>query len=64
MDNAPRPELPRREKVAYAALYTLLAEEEDARVCRDIPDAACHEQPAAFTLQLLAQTLSKLGDAL
>jgi hypothetical protein len=58
------PELPRREKVAYAALYTLLAEEEDARVCRDIPDAACHEQPAAFTLQLAAQTLSKLGDAL
>jgi len=56
--------LPHREKVAYAALYTLLAEEEDARVCRDIPDAACREQPAAFTLQLLAQTLSKLGDAL
>jgi hypothetical protein len=60
----PQPQLPRREKVAYAALYTLLAEEEDARVCRDIPDAACHEQPAAFTLQLAAQTLSKLGDAL
>ncbi|MEQ8264523.1 MFS transporter [Pseudohaliea sp.] len=64
METTPQPELPRREKVAYAALYTLLAEEEDARVCRDIPDAACHEQPAAFTLQLAAQTLSKLGDAL
>ncbi len=64
METTPQPQLPRREKVAYAALYTLLAEEEDARVCRDIPDAACHEQPAAFTLQLAAQTLSKLGDAL
>jgi len=64
VETTPQPQLPRREKVAYAALYTLLAEEEDARVCRDIPDAACHEQPAAFTLQLAAQTLSKLGDAL
>lgn len=45
-------------------LYTLLVEDEDARVCRDIPDAACNEQPAAFFRQLLAQTLTKIGDAL
>lgn len=45
-------------------IYTVLVEDEDARVCKDIPDDACHEQPRAFTLQLLAQALTKLGDAL
>lgn len=45
-------------------VYTLLVEDEDARVCRDIPDSACHEQPRAFILQLTAQTLTKIGDAL
>ncbi|MEQ9396597.1 MFS transporter [Haliea sp.] len=45
-------------------IYSLLVEEEDARVCRDIPDSACHEQPRAFILQLSAQTLTKIGDAL
>lgn len=45
-------------------VYALLVEDEDARVCRDIPDSACNDQPAAFTRQLLAQTLTKIGDAL
>lgn len=45
-------------------VYSLLVEDEDARVCRDIPDAACDEQPRAFLLQWLAQTLTKVGDAL
>ncbi|KAA1192577.1 MFS transporter permease [Pseudohalioglobus sediminis] len=45
-------------------IYTLLVEDEDARVCRDIPDDACSEQPSAFVRQLLAQTLTKIGDAL
>ncbi len=45
-------------------IYTLLVEEEDARVCRDIPEEACSEQPAAFTRQLAAQTLTKIGDTL
>jgi len=39
-------------------------EEEDARVCLDIPEAACNEQPRAFLLQLLAQSLGKLADTL
>ncbi len=45
-------------------IYSLLVEDEDARVCRDIPDEACDEQPQAFVRQLLAQTCTKIGDAL
>lgn len=45
-------------------LYEYLAEDEDARVCKEIPAAACHEQPRSFLLQLLALTLTKLGDTL
>lgn len=45
-------------------VYTLLVEDEDSRVCLDIPDAACREQPRAFLLQLLAQSITRLGDAL
>ncbi|MAT93561.1 MAG: MFS transporter permease [Halioglobus sp.] len=46
------------------AIYQLLVEDEDARVCKDIPDAACNEQPRAFLAQVGAQTLTKIGDAL
>ena len=45
-------------------IYSLLVEDEDARVCRDIPESACDEQPQAFVCQLVAQTLTKLGDAM
>ena len=45
-------------------IYTLLVEDEDARVCRDIPEEACDEQPLAFITQLGAQILTKIGDAL
>jgi len=45
-------------------VYEFLAEDEDARVCRDIPESACNEQPYAFVAQLAAQTLTKIGDAL
>lgn len=51
-------------KAASDTIYTLLVEDEDARVCRDIPEEACDEQPEAFTRQLLAQTLTKIGDTL
>lgn len=45
-------------------VYGYLAEDEDARICRDIPESACDEQPRSFSLQLLALGLTKLGDAL
>ena len=45
-------------------LYSLIANEEDARVCRDIPAEACHVVPRNFFLILAANVLTKLGDLL
>lgn len=52
------------EKTLSEQIYGYLADDEDARVCKDIPDAACNEQPISFTLQLVSQSLSKLADTL
>lgn len=52
------------DKTLADQIYGYLAEDEDARVCRDIPESACDEQPRSFALQLLALTLTKFGDAL
>lgn len=45
-------------------LYAYLADEEDARVCKDITDDACREVPGNFFRIFVAQLLTKLGDAL
>ncbi|RTE85747.1 MULTISPECIES: MFS transporter [Gammaproteobacteria] len=45
-------------------VYRYLVDEEDARVCRDIPDEACNAQPKSFVLHILALVLTKLGDSL
>ncbi len=45
-------------------LYGLIANEEDARACTDIPDSACHEVPRNFFLILASNVLTKLGDLL
>ncbi|WP_417531041.1 MFS transporter [Marinobacter lipolyticus] len=45
-------------------LYALIANEEDARVCKDIPDEACREVPRNFFLILASNVLTKLGDLL
>ena len=45
-------------------LYGYLAEDEDARVCKDIPDSACNDQPQAFIAHLIALSMTKLGDSL
>jgi hypothetical protein len=45
-------------------IYDLLTGDEDARVCKDIPDSACREQPSSFLLQLAAQIATKTGDGL
>ena len=45
-------------------LYDLATGEDDARLCRDIPDDQCRAQPKAFVLQVAAQALSSTGDAL
>lgn len=46
------------------ALYDLVANEEDARVCRDITDDACRVVPRNFFVLVTAQVLTKLGDNL
>ncbi len=45
-------------------MYELAVGDEDARLCRDIPDHQCREQPGSFVRQTSAQALSKTGDAL
>jgi hypothetical protein len=44
-------------------IYATLVDEEDARVCREISAEACRVVPGNFFLQMLAQILTKLGDA-
>jgi len=44
--------------------YVLLANEEDARVCKDIPEEACRVVPENFFRQLGSSVLTKLGDAI
>ena len=45
-------------------IYEKLVDEEDARACEDIPEAACRETPRNFSLMLLTHVLTKLGDAI
>ncbi|SFR52996.1 Major Facilitator Superfamily protein [Marinobacter daqiaonensis] len=45
-------------------LYGLIANEEDARACTDLPDSACREVPRNFFLVLASLVLTKLGDLL
>lgn len=43
-------------------LYNFVTGDEDARVCKDIPESACHDQPRNFFAYLLANLLSKVAD--
>ena len=45
-------------------LYDQINGEEDARVCKDIPDDACNEQPINFFAYLSANLLNKISDEL
>jgi len=45
-------------------LYAFLVEEEDARVCRDIPEESCTQVPGNFFKIGISQTLTKLADEL
>ncbi len=44
--------------------YNLITGDEDARVCKDIPDAACRHQPRNFFAYLVANLLTKIADEL
>jgi len=45
-------------------LYDLLTGDEDARVCREIPENACREQPRNFFIHVGSLIASKTGDRL
>ena len=45
-------------------IYELLTDQEDARLCRDISEAACRDTPRSFVLILASYLLTKLGDAI
>lgn len=45
-------------------LYGLIANEEDARVCKDIPEGACSDVPDNFFRIVVSNTLTKLGDTI
>jgi hypothetical protein len=45
-------------------VYAALVEEEDARACRGISEAACREMPASFVANTVAQAMTSLGDAI
>lgn len=53
-----------RQHTPAVAFYGLVTGDEDARLCRDIPEAACIEQPGNFLRQAIALSLSKIGDEL
>ncbi|MGD9418949.1 MAG: MFS transporter [Verrucomicrobiota bacterium JB025] len=44
------------------SLYNRITGDEDARVCKDIPDSACNDQPRNFFCYLIANLLGKVAD--
>ena len=58
-DNQPQESYPR-----LGLAYDQITGDEDARVCKDIPDAACRHQPRNFFAYLFANFLSKVADEL
>ncbi len=55
---------PAPEPGAIRDLYDLLTGDEDARVCKDIDDSACREQPRNFFLHIASLVATKTGDRL
>jgi len=43
-------------------LYNFITGDEDTRVCKDIPEAACHDQPRNFFAYLGGNLLGKIAD--
>jgi predicted MFS family arabinose efflux permease len=51
------------ERAAQLA-WDLLTAEDDGRVCRDIPESACNDQPKNFVTHIIALSMTKLADGL
>lgn len=48
--------------ISQEDLYNRITGDEDARVCKDIPESACHDQPRNFFAYLWANLLGKVAD--
>ena len=55
---------PRPEDGPVRDLYDLVTGDENARVCTDISESACREQPANFFIHLVSLFATKAGDLL
>ena len=51
------------ERAAQIA-WDLLTAEDDGRVCKDIPESACNDQPKNFVTHIMALSMTKLADGL
>lgn len=51
-----------RDSLWIENLYNRTTGDEDARVCKDIPDSACSDQPYNFFAYLVANLLGKVSD--
>lgn len=51
-------------KTSLERLYDLVANDEDARTCKDISEQACQEVPGNFFRLIVANILTKTGDLL
>ncbi|MDZ7661703.1 MFS transporter [Thiohalophilus sp.] len=51
-----------RNKDLTTSLHDLITGDEDARVCKDISDSACNDQPRNFFAYLIANLLGKIAD--
>lgn len=49
---------------ALGESYEMIAGEDDARACRDVPEEACRVMPGNFLVHSLALTATKIGDEL
>ena len=54
----------RKPPFSLGRMYDLITGDEDARVCKDIPDSACHYQPRNFFAYLSSNVLTKVADEL
>jgi hypothetical protein len=54
----------KRSQKIIESVYERVANEEDARVCKDISETACREVPGNFFRIVLSSILTKTGDAL
>jgi len=54
----------KRSRISLDALYARIMNEENARVCAEIPEEACRYVPRNFFLIIISSIFSRLGDAL